>query len=740
MKKKFLFFPLLLLVLGSCTPRVDPTTTDPTSSDPTSSDPTSSDPTSSDPTSSDPTSSDPTSSDPTSSDPTSSDPTSSDPTDTGSDTSSDTSSDPDEKAEIDPTELNDAVGFDVYSLLPPIYSEDYEVSDEASAAYPIDVYVDLYDWTGDDVIAYDGELALLFELGGNFDDYEIQENLYILVKPYLDVAYLNIYSFPESTEPVEKDEIDPTELNDAVGFDVYSLLPKIYSNDYEVIDDSSDKYPIDVFVELYDWTVGDVDDYDEAMSYLLYYVGSGNYQILENLYIYVDYYGGAYINIYSIAEAGEKEEIGSSYIDQLNAHFGRDVYSLLPPIYSNDPQVYRWTDPEVIDVGVICWDWDDDDANAYFTELGSYFPTSWDANLKAFAVEENLFVGLGIVNTHYYYVAVFSFVEGFEPVEKLEIDAETIAELNAYFDVDVYSLLPKIYSNDTLVYDWSEPGIIDVGVICWDWDYDDAVAYVNALDALLDYDNYEEAYVLDDNHYAYVGRLTSGAYLVDVYCYGEAPEKLEIDAQTIAELNDAVGFDVYSIIPDVYSNDYEFYDWADDDYPIDAYLFLDDWTEDDYLDYVDALEALGFEYELGYGYVLGDNLFLMISDTGFGAVINIYLDPNYSPLLQSEVWPADAINDFFGEDIGSLVPSFETETIFIYAARGEGENAELSIMTDCTDPDKVDDYIASLVDAGWAVDDSLADWGFYEAVDPGEDIYLFMYFGSGIISWSFSFN
>lgn len=137
------------------------------------------------------------------------------------------SSQGEERKEFNPTELNAIFGSDLYSKLPKIYSNDYDIFDEASADYPVDIYIDFHDWTEEDAIAYDNALLAAFtydEVYGSI----IQENLYVYI--YLDednydpgVYGINIYSVADETEPVEKEEIDPTELNAIFGSDISTL-------------------------------------------------------------------------------------------------------------------------------------------------------------------------------------------------------------------------------------------------------------------------------------------------------------------------------------------------------------------------------------------------------------------------------------------------------------------------------------------------------------------------------------
>ena len=326
-----------------------------------------------------------------------------------------------------------------------------------------------------------------------------------------------------------------------------------------------------------------------------------------------------------------------------------------------------------------------------------------------------------------------------DPVEKNEIDP---TELNAILGYDVYSLLPKIYSNDYEVGDYaSESYPVDVYIDLFDWELDDAIAYETALEGSLDVDE-DNGYIVADNLYIFIYQ-DSQTYDVPVfglnlYSIGEAPEKEEIDP---TELNEIIGFDVYSQIPAIYSNDYEVGDYSSEDYPVDIYIYLYDWTFDDALAYDDELFA-SLDFDENYGYIIDENLFVFVNyDSDYSAAyINIYSDAAYEPFEPevSAVWPADAINSFFGSaDIGGLVPSFTSEADFSYYITGEDDYAKLIIYTDYATVDGEDIYVAALEAAGWVVDDSAYDYVGYVANDPDEQISLFFYWYEGVIYWSF---
>lgn len=83
---------------------------------------------------------------------------------TGTPSSETPISEPGLKSEIDGSVLNGYFGFDLYALLPSIRSNDYEYYDNASEDYPVDIYIDLFDWVEADGVAYDTTLDALFEV------------------------------------------------------------------------------------------------------------------------------------------------------------------------------------------------------------------------------------------------------------------------------------------------------------------------------------------------------------------------------------------------------------------------------------------------------------------------------------------------------------------------------------------------------------------------------------------------
>lgn len=224
-----------------------------------------------------------------------------------------TSEQPGAKTEINGTELNNLFGFDIYATLPKIMSSDYSIGDFSSEDYPKDIYIDLFDWVETDAVAYDEALAAAFEVD-EAKGYIITEEIFGFVtldeESYDQPVYtINLYSIAATTDPGEptpKAEINGATLNAFFDTDIYSLLPKIYSDDYAIDDFGEGDYPIDVYVDCFDWTEADALAYDNALAAMLPVDEENGYIIADNLYVFVMLDDQTYdtptysINIYSM--------------------------------------------------------------------------------------------------------------------------------------------------------------------------------------------------------------------------------------------------------------------------------------------------------------------------------------------------------------------------------------------------------------------------------------------------------
>ncbi len=98
-----------------------------------------------------------------------------------------------------------------------------------------------------------------------------------------DTSYQASY---EATLIEQNDEFDPTDLNLIFGFDIYALMPKIMTNDYQLFDESTVTYK-EVYIDIYDWTETMADNYIDLLDGLLNYDYDEDAWVLGDYYIYV---------------------------------------------------------------------------------------------------------------------------------------------------------------------------------------------------------------------------------------------------------------------------------------------------------------------------------------------------------------------------------------------------------------------------------------------------------------------
>lgn len=230
-----------------------------------------------------------------------------------------------EEGEIDPTELNALIGFDVYAMIPKIFSEDYEIGDYSSEEYPVDIYIDLFDWTEEDVDDYNDALENMLDVDQE-SGYIIKDNLFIFAD--LDdssgeiIPIINIYSIGDEGGEggdIEGIEIALEDIKDIFGFDVIALLPVFNSSDLLVWDYSTPDFPRDVYIDLYDWTLDDAYDYDDALNAkfeLVDFYGDEFYEVVKDVYVYIGFDEDselAFINIFSnVAKGSSGGETGGN--------------------------------------------------------------------------------------------------------------------------------------------------------------------------------------------------------------------------------------------------------------------------------------------------------------------------------------------------------------------------------------------------------------------------------------------
>ncbi|NLB85025.1 MAG: hypothetical protein GX794_02780, partial [Acholeplasmataceae bacterium] len=216
-----------------------------------------------------------------------------------------------QKAELDPTNLNLIFGFDIYKLIPNIYSNDYQLDDSSTIDFK-EVYIDIFDWTEADK---DNYMALLENLY-LYDEIEmafVLENYYVGV--YKETEYypgeivfgIILYSKDDQNGTTN---FNPSELNAIFGFDIYSLMPKIMTNDYQLFDESTSTYQ-EVYIDIFDWTEAMADNYIDLLEALLNYDYDEGAWILGDYYIYVYEDDVNYLEmVYGIAIEGEIKNNG----------------------------------------------------------------------------------------------------------------------------------------------------------------------------------------------------------------------------------------------------------------------------------------------------------------------------------------------------------------------------------------------------------------------------------------------
>lgn len=188
-------------------------------------------------------------------------------------------------SDFDPKDLNDVFGFDLYAQIPVIDTTDYIVLDYSDTTW-FEVYVDLFDWSSGDADDYMDALDLML----TYDDFEeswVVGSFFLYVyedsESYSpDVVYgIGIYGDKEGTET--NNPFDPTQLNAIFGFDIYQLIPSFTSEDSLILDYSTDTF-FEVYIDIFDWTETDADNYMDALDLML------TYDDLEESWVVSDYY------------------------------------------------------------------------------------------------------------------------------------------------------------------------------------------------------------------------------------------------------------------------------------------------------------------------------------------------------------------------------------------------------------------------------------------------------------------
>jgi M6 family metalloprotease-like protein len=191
-------------------------------------------------------------------------------------------------AEFNSSTLNDLFGFDIYALMPEILSEDYDFLDFSDTDY-MEVYIDVFDWTENDANNYMDALDLLL----TYDDTEqswVIGDYYLYVyedsETYPGEMVYGVGIYGDILSAIIDTEIDPTELNNLFGFDIYALMPEILSEDYDVLNFSDANF-MEVYIDVFDWTENDANNYMDALDLLLTYDDTEQSWVIGDYYLYV---------------------------------------------------------------------------------------------------------------------------------------------------------------------------------------------------------------------------------------------------------------------------------------------------------------------------------------------------------------------------------------------------------------------------------------------------------------------
>lgn len=217
---------------------------------------------------------------------------------------------------------------------------------------------------------------------------------------------------------------------------------------------------------------------------------------------------------------------------------------------------------------------------------------------------------VGLVVSNQVYVASFSQTSRY--ADKV-FDG---TELNAIFGFDIHSLLPVLTSNSYLVTDRSDVELLEVAVDFLDWERNEADAYSLLLDAALNYDETEEAWILGGYFvYIYENTETYPGYTVyGLGIYGAIEVEPEVRQPfDPAILNGIFGFDIYKSLPAFNTDDFELTDLTEETYK-EVYIDIFDFLEIDANNYMDLLDSLLAYDEIEESWIVGDYFLYVYED------------------------------------------------------------------------------------------------------------------------------
>lgn len=287
------------------------------------------------------------------------------------------------------------------------------------------------------------------------------------------------------------------------------------------------------------------------------------------------------------------------------------------------------------------------------------------------------------------------------------------ADLNIFFDEDVYALIPNFNTADYDVFEISGGAFIGAGFDLFDWTEADRDAYDALLDSLFEYDEDSGAYKVESyfistykEEYYYPGQIVFG---VEVYARVDIPMDQPLD---IEAFNDVFGFDMYSLLPSFTATQAYMFNWSFEEF---IYIYVDifNWTEADFNQFKDDLAAT-FEYDeeadayiLGSYYILPDvdeTLYEGMIVYGFGidgfndgTAPTIPDNPGNETGNLTTLSPMQSINAYEKSTFGaSGLPSTGEYNVLVIPIEIQGHPFE---STYATQLDKV--FNANAIHTGW---------------------------------------
>ncbi|MFA5480947.1 MAG: Ig-like domain-containing protein [Bacilli bacterium] len=166
-------------------------------------------------------------------------------------------------------------------------------------------------------------------------------------------------------------------------------------------------------------------------------------------------------------------------------------------------------------------------------------------------------------------------------------------------------------------------------------------------------------------------------------------------------------------------------------------------AEDDYLVILEAANysTSDANYE-SFGYECIDQALTVEVDVLYSEGIlslSIYrYEDLYGPAPEmTQVWPADAINEFLGAELGATVPSFVSDSVFYNYIGGDETESYLVVSTAYEAVEGETAYSAALTTAGWTIDDSQYDTVGLIASNAAKTVEIIFYVYGGDMVWGF---